>query len=264
MVVFTYMSTGLALQRRRLAGKPPRRLAVAGAALAAAAGGARGDAFNQWLAAAAEFIAMATAECADSGPIDVELGAAAGGSGTFVLEEIGIALENWYAAQFRRIVWCANAVALSVGPEITNYELRGGPTVRGRMLRCAHELAAAADRAAAGYVARAAGERAALLAAVAEQAAAAYEYAAELARLRSCFCDVARAEPGGTADCAVAVGPILQLHLRGAIRFLADELSASISTDDLAAAFAASSAAASAASSAASSAARGKRARSKK
>ena len=228
------MSTGLALQRRRLAASPPCRLAASGAALVAARH------WSPWLAAAAEFIAMATAECSESCPIDIELGAAEGSCASancasancaaasdILLKNISGALENWYDAQFRRIVWCGNAVALSVGPTITNYELRGGPTVRGRVLRCAHALTAAAERA-VGYATRAPAERAALLAAVAAQAGAAYEYAAELARQRSLFCDVARAEPGGTADCAVSVTPVLLLHLRIAIQFLADELGASI------------------------------------
>jgi hypothetical protein len=223
------MSTGLALQRRRLAATPPCRLAASGAALVAASH------WSPWLAAAAEFIAMATAECTESCPIDIELGAAEGScasasrdaSSDILLKNISGALENWYDAQFRRIVWCGNAVALSVGPTITNYELRGGPTMRGRILQCAHALTEAAERA-IGYATRAPAERAALLAAVAAQAGAAYEYTAELTRQRSLFCDVARAEPGGTADCAVAVTPVLLLHLRSAIQFLADELSASI------------------------------------
>ena len=86
MDVFTYMSTGLELQRRRLAAAPPCRLAVAGAALAEAADDAAKGAFefNRWISAVAEFIAMATAECSESGPIDIEYGAAEGSDASAV------------------------------------------------------------------------------------------------------------------------------------------------------------------------------------
>ena len=151
------------------------------------------------------------------------------------------ALNDWYFARFYHAIWCANAMALSIGPALgplvpdgfTFYTENIGSTepaaVPGRLTTRLHalligrNLAAAAERAIARYVAGSADERRQLLQALAEPAVAAFEFAAELVRLRPVFRRLSAA-PGGAAACATAIGPALLANTSALVAFIANEL----------------------------------------
>jgi len=270
----------------------PHRVAAVGATLAAlaAAGSVKGAA---WRRAAAAFAAAAAGAGGagsppDAGAIDTAFGAPAEDSdfdsgdapqtpqkraktgsqdqdsnfsNSAALAIIAATLERLYASQFQRAGWCADALALSLGPTLRPAEaaalaaahaaaapvplpaiLRRAVSpaaatecaaaaaavaalgVRARMHVCAEALAAAAAQCRA-YATSDRDQRAVMLGRLAGPAAAAYEYAAEIGRAAPRLRDLAAGAPGGAAACAAAVAPILLVNAGALVAFIGDELS---------------------------------------
>lgn len=270
----------------------PHRVAAVGATLAAlaAAGSVKGAA---WRRAAAAFAAAAAGAAGagsppDAGAIDTAFGAPAEDSdfdsgdapqtpqkraktgsqdqdsnfsNSAALAIIAATLERLYASQFQRAGWCADALALSLGPTLRPAEaaalaaahaaaapvplpaiLRRAVSpaaatecaaaaaavaalgVRARMHVCAEALAAAAAQCRA-YATSDRDQRAVMLGRLAGPAAAAYEYAAEIGRAAPRLRDLAAGAPGGAAACAAAVAPILLVNAGALVAFIGDELS---------------------------------------
>lgn len=182
-------------------------------------------------------------------------------SNSVTLAVVTGALERLYTAQFQRAGWCADALALSLGPSLRPAEtdalaaayrevapvplpsiLRraASPTaaadcagaaaavaalgVRARMHVCAKTLAAAAERCRT-YAASNRDQRAVMLALLAGPAAAAHEYAAEISRVAPRLHNLAAQAPGSAAACAAAVAPVLLVNTGALVAFIGDELS---------------------------------------
>ena len=266
----------------------PHRVAAVGATLAAlaAAGSVKGAA---WRRAAAAFAAAAAGAAGagsppDAGAIDTAFGAPAEDSdfdsgdapqtpqkrakheetnfsNSAALALVVGTLERLYASQFQRAGWCADALALSLGPTLRPAEaaalaaahaaaapvplpaiLRRAVSpaaatecaaaaaavaalgVRARMHVCAEALAAAAAQCRA-YATSDRDQRAVMLGRLAGPAAAAYEYAAEIGRAAPRLRDLAAGAPGGAAACAAAVAPVLLVNAGALVAFIGDELS---------------------------------------
>ena len=134
----------------------------------------------------------------------------------------------WYYSQFRHLLWCANAAALSMGPRLLQREIidSGSRGFRLQTLQFANDLAAHCDVAIAKYLMADRISRMEMLVNIAVSALAIHESACLIATkdVFSKLSQIAATAESSTANSLVTVVPMLIPNIQNGIRFISDEL----------------------------------------
>ena len=134
----------------------------------------------------------------------------------------------WYYSQFRHLLWCANAAALSMGPRLLQREIidSGSRGFRLQTLQFANDLAAHCDVAIAKYLMADRISRIEMLVNIAVSALAIHESACLIATkdVFSKLSQIAATAESSTANSLVTVVPMLIPNIQNGIRFISDEL----------------------------------------
>ena len=134
----------------------------------------------------------------------------------------------WYYSQFRHLLWCANAAALSMGPRLLQREIidSGSRGFRLQTLQFANDLAAHCDVAIAKYLMADLISRMEMLVNIAVSALAIHESACLIATkdVFSKLSQIAATAESSTANSLVTVVPMLIPNIQNGIHFISDEL----------------------------------------
>jgi len=136
----------------------------------------------------------------------------------------------WYYSQFRHLLWCANAAALSMGPRLLQSEIidKGNRGFRLQTLQFATDLAAHCDVAIANYMTSNRNARMEMLINIEVSALAIHEAACLIATedVFSKLSQIATTSESSTANSLVTVVPMLVPNIQTGIRFISEEIAA--------------------------------------